>query len=204
MLLPSMTVEEIRKEFEKDYEIFVRKIGYVAIDLEKRLSNYEKKQGYQYFFNYLSKYKNKWICKIFLKKIDYSYTSMLIYHNGKGHVALTILHTGNIVYHTGHFFERYNERCNLGINNFDDIVKHYMVNIGGYRFEKLNEISPGIYKMFCTIPTGIALGMYNSKHNLIKANTFIPNNMLNQNQADFKAELNSRLEKYKHTSYILD
>jgi len=204
MLLPSMTLEEIRKEVDKDYEILVRKINYHSLDIKKRLSKYELEKGYEYYFDYLSKYKNKWICRLVLDKKGCLYSSLLIYRNYRGHVCISPSRTKDITYFTGHFFERYNERCKLGFTNFNDIVKHYMKEMGRFNYEILNEIEPGISKIFCTTSQGIVLGMYNKEYNLIKANTFIPNEMLTENQATLKNELNFALDKYILTSSILD
>jgi len=49
MLVPLMTIEEIRREINKDFPIVFRKMGYVAQKLKKKFVQ---------FFDYYSKYKN--------------------------------------------------------------------------------------------------------------------------------------------------
>jgi hypothetical protein len=56
MIIPTMTLEEIRKEISKDFPILDRKVNYVVHDLLKKLSNYEKTKGYVQFFDYCSKW----------------------------------------------------------------------------------------------------------------------------------------------------
>jgi len=110
----------------------------------------------------------------------------------------------NIIYHTGHFFERYNERLNLGLKTIPDIIRAYMSESSRYEFKDIEDVSPGIYKVFCSISSGIVLGTLNKSLRLMKANTFIPNAMLSKNQHEIKNQCIDVLEKYKYTSGLLN
>ncbi len=204
MLVPSMTLQEIRKEFEKDYPILRRKIQYVTHDLTKKLNRYTKSQGFINIYDYYSKNKNHWLYRLNISDKDKKQSVMMLYHNGKGNVAISILGNLQMVYHTGHFFERYNERNNLGLSTFKDIVKAYMNETFVIDFKTLDEIAPGIFKVFCIIPSGVALGMFNEKINMVKTNTFLTNSMLSQNQLKLKEELKNELDKYEHSSDRLE
>jgi hypothetical protein len=109
-----------------------------------------------------------------------------------------------IIYHTGHFFERYNERCNLGLKTINEIIRAYMKENNEYDIKELEEIEPGIFKIFSIVQSGIMLGMHNKNLNLFKANTYIPNHMLSKNQSEMKQMFLDEIEKYRFTSDLLN
>ncbi len=212
MIVPSMTLEEIRKEIEKDYPILHRKATYVAHDLIRELSKAQKEKAGIYFFDYYSKYKNHWIYKIEITKKQTFYTYVLLYHNGRGYMALFVAMKYEkeidpermiIIFHTGHFFDRYNERLKLGLKTIREIIPIYMNENNKYDIKELEEIEPGVVTMFCLIESGAVLGTYNRHLKLIKANTFLPLDMLSRNQLELKAALKLQMEKYKHSSASL-
>jgi hypothetical protein len=200
MIIPGMTLEEIRKEIEKDYPILLRKMGYVATELGKKLSKEEKRQGNIYFYDYVSKYNNNWIFRIKANKQGPVYNAIMLYHNGRGHVGISSTPEFYITYHTGHFFERYNERRKLGLKSIHEIVCAFLAEVDVFKFQEMDEIDEGIYKIFGMIPSGIVLGMFNKPLMLVKANTFVANETLTLNQKELMVELNESLEKYKDTS----
>jgi hypothetical protein len=195
MIIPTMTLEEIQKEISKDFPILDRKVNYVIHDLIKKLSKDAKKRGFVQFFDYCSKYKNNWIYRVSIKKKESGFEAMLLYHSGKGHAAIAVTRELNLIYHTGHFFERYNERCKLGLKTLNDIIRAYMNENNIYHFEEGEEIAPDIFTMFCVIPSGIVLGTYNKKLDFVKANTFVPNDMITKKQRELYEELKKELEK---------
>lgn len=203
-----MTLEEVRREIAKDYPILFRKSFYVCRKLEKSLSKVAKGKGFVAFYDYCSKYKNNWMYRIEITKKRSGVSSMLIYHNGKGNVGITVTDGTEgvvIIYHTGHFFNRYNERLKLNLQSRDEIIRSYMNQMCDYGFEELEEIEPGVKKIFCKITSGILLGTYNSKLKFMKANTFLSLDMLRGNQIELHNEImNDELNKYANTSGKLD
>ena len=205
MLIPTMTVEEVRKEIEKDAPILMRKANYVAVDLAKSLSKPQRIKGHVAFYEYTSKYKNKWMYRIEIAKKQNIISCMMLYHNGKGHVGIAVSLLKGIIYHTGHFFQRYNERSNLHLKSLDEIMRSYMDHTTRFDFQPLDEIAPGIRKVFCRIEPGVILGTINHHLNLIKANTFLSREMLRGDQIELHNQLMSEeLNKYAATSGKLD
>ncbi len=200
MLVPSMTLEEIRREVEKDYPILLRKTSYVLIKIAKRLSIAQKEKGFVQFFEFCSKYRNHWIYRTIITKKQSFVSSLLLYHNGRGHVAIAVTQHRDIIYYTAHFFKRYNERRKLNLKTNDEIYHTFLNENIFFKFEKLQEVEPGIFKIFCVIDSGIVLGMYNSHLHIVKANTFISHDMLRKDQLALKRKLINELEKYKHLS----
>ena len=106
----------------------------------------------------------------------------------------------NLIYHTGHFFERYNERRKLELKTLTEIIHTYLDDSGLHHFEKLEEIAPGIFTIFCISRSGVIMGTYNKELKLLKANTYLPNEMLSKNQSEIKTEIINTLKKYGDTS----
>jgi hypothetical protein len=204
MILPTMTLAEIRKEIERDYFILTRKMNYFDHDIKKKLGKALKKQDYIKSFDYYSKYKNHWIYTVFITKKKSNFSSLMLYHNGKGHAGIAITPDLLIVYHTGHFFERYNERGKLGLKTLEDIMRAYLLENNLIEYREVEDVAPGISKVFCIISSGIILGILNKQLRFIKANTFLTNDMLHKNQIEFKAQIKAELEKYKNTSGVLN
>ena len=203
MIVPSMTLEEIRKEIEKDYPILYRKLGYMSEDMRKKLSKQQLLNGYETFFDYRSKYKNQWVNRICVFKPHVNIQCMLVYHNGKGHVGIVVTAKRNLIYHTGHFFSRFNERKNLGLVTFHDIICHYLTESNAIDIQEMEEVAPGVFTMFAVVPSGIIMGTVHRPFSLIKANTFLSHEMLNHRQTELKNLVKETMKKYQETAGLL-
>ena len=191
MLVPNMTLEEIRKEIEKDYPILYRKLGYMEHDLRKRLFKKQIDDGYTKFFDYSSKLKNEWICRIHFHKKE-TYNALLLYFfDGKGVCGIALTENWVLVYHTGHFFKRYNERRNLNLVHMKDIIRVYMDENIVYTFSLYKEVSPGVFLIFGKIDSGTIFGTLYEKSKFVKVNTFLPNDMLNDRQKALLSKLDN-------------
>jgi hypothetical protein len=197
MLVPSMTMREIRNEMVKDFPMVYRKMEYVAEDLKKTLDKKTFCQGYVHFFDYVSKLKNHWICRVAVDKFRFQRRAIMVYHNGHGHVGISVIDFNKIVYHTGHFFLRYNERLNLGLKDFHDIVRAYLKENYDYNFINIDCIGERIYTIFGTINSGVVAGTIHSDLMFAKMNTFLPEAILSPNQEKRLAKLRQVMEKYK-------
>ena len=199
MLVPAMNLVEVKKEIEKDSPILFRKIGYVAQKIDRHLKKNKKITEFSEVYEYYSKYKNYWLYKLYLKDKVLKYEAMIVYNDERGHSAIAVVDQNHLVYHTSHFFMRYNERLNLGLNNFKDIIKEFMKENEIYRFQQLEEVEPGIHKMFCILPSGVILGTFYKGLNIVKANTFISNDMLRNDQIKMKIDLTYTVIDNRHT-----
>jgi hypothetical protein len=198
-----MTLKEICNEIEKELPIVLRKIYYTIHDLEKSLIKEEKKKGSERFYDYCSKYKNQWILRMFISDKKKDTEALLLYHNSKGHAAIEVSNADELVYLTGHFFERYNERLRLGLKTTKDIIHAYMGENLVYDYKEVEVIEPEISKIFCVIPSGVMLGTHNQHLKLVKANTFLPHDMLGKNKKELEFLVKYELEKYKNSSSLL-
>ncbi len=197
MLVPSMNLEEIRKEFLKDYEIVMRKAGYVVKDQQKTRKHSRNKE-FDFTYDYYSKYKNYWICNVSSSgKNDISDKHLVYYYNKTGLVALTYDRVKDILhYHTAHFFNRYNERMKLGLIKPYDIMRHYFDRTNNIMYHHLGEIDAGIHKIFGVAPNGMVLGTHHIRLKFLKFNTFLTEDLLLGDQHERKDFLIKSLDKY--------
>jgi hypothetical protein len=203
MLVPSMTVDEIKKEINKDFPILVRKMGYVCEEIKKKWKKDKKPEGFVQFFDYNSKYKNHWIYRIQRFKKFSNASAMLLYYNGKGHAGISASKDIGIIYHTGHFFLRYNERRNLQLKSLDEIVRAYMNENFNIEYLDLDQISDDVTTIFGETESGIVLGTYNSRLDFLKLNTYLPHHMLSKNQSQKLLELKEAMQKYQDESHLI-
>jgi len=196
MLVPAMTLEEIRREVEKDFPIVHRKSSYVSNKMKRIFRDSLRQGNVVRFFDYVSKQKNKWIYKIELSNKPALITFMAYYYGAKGLNAVMMISDNNMLYFSAHFFNRYNERRKLNLAMPHDIIRSFMSDNLQFSFKKLEEISAGVYTFFGVTDSGVALGTYYQNANLYKMNTFITSDMLTGNQVAMEEQLKARLVKY--------
>lgn len=177
MLVPGMTSEEIRHEVYKDYPCVYRKAAYVAKKVAKNFGPIKDKVIYR-VFDYYSPAKNNWIYSLKITKTS-STTFMLAYHyNKSGLHAYGVFGDSDYLMHfTTHFFARYNQRQNLGLELRHDIMQQYAQSNFLYSFHKSEEIY-GQSKIFCITDTGLILGDKDDTTRFINARTFLPFRLL--------------------------
>jgi len=204
MLVPSMTLAEIKKEIEKDYPIVLSKSGYLLADL-KRESIKKKTDTIVRFYDYYSKFKNNWIIKVKTLKKG-GHTGYIAYYYGDhGLVAAIYLADKNrIAYHTAHFFKRFNERLHLTLTTPNDIMRAYLDENESWMVQFLEYFGPGLRKMFITTHHGYALGTFDENQGFYKLNTFITRDMLRGSQIDMAKTLEDYLHKYEQDARTLN
>jgi len=198
MLVPSMTLAEIKKEIDKDFPIVRNKGIYVQRKLLHDLKPHGSDKIVRYL-DYVSKYKNNWIIRFGLSKKDSKMSQMVWYHNEKGLAAISIADNGAwLCYHTPHFFRRVNERLNLNLSRPQDIIRRFMDENDRFHVEILEEFGEGLFTIFCATRSGYILGVEDDNNHFFKMNTFITHDMLKGSQRSLAEELNSEMGKYKY------
>ena len=198
MLVPAMTLAEIKKEIDKDFPIVRNKGIYV---MKKLLHEYKPRGGEMIvkFIDYLSKYKNNWIIRFGLTKKNPNMSTIAFYYGEKGLVAIAPLDNGALLaFHTSHFFKRFNERLNLNLTLPNDIIRRYMNENDRYEVEFLDEYSPGVFSIFCAARSGYILGSQDDNMHVIRMNTIITPAMLKGSQRSLAEELNEEMKKYPY------
>ena len=203
MIVPAMSIEQIRKEIEKDFPILYRKTIYQSQKLFKVCSPFNEHKIVTRVYDYLSKYKNKWIYKLELTKKK-SLAHFLMYAEGqKGLNAWMLFETNDpdLFFFTAHFFNRYNQRLGLNLVKPKDIMTNFLVLNNSFRIEPLKQYDNGVHKVFIVNPCGVMLGNYDQKLKTYFINTFVTNEMLHGSQVQRHAMMEAELDEFvKQTS----
>lgn len=193
MLVPAMTLSEIRKEILSDFIVVKRKVFYLGEKIIKEMRKHHIKNDVR-FVDYLSKQKNTWLFLFQYEHKDVSIGTTVYYYGRTGLVVITIdVGKERLHFHTAHFIRRYNERRNLGLVKPEDIIRKYLKDNRQISYQRLEEIAPGVHRIFGVIQTGIVLGYSNSNLNMIKLNTYITHEMLKGQQLKLEDYLKAKL-----------
>lgn len=197
MLVPAMTLPEVRKEVLKDLVIVKRKIIYVSQAIIKEARKHHLKTHERYM-DYVSTQKNTWIFHFRYSHKEVYIGTIVYFYGVNGLAALTIdMKEEALHYHTGHFFKRYNERRNLGLVKPEDIIRVYIKDNTQISYQPLEKIATGLQTIFGLISTGIVLGYKNSNINMLVLNTYITHEMLKGQQLTMEDYLKVKLSLYK-------
>ncbi len=203
MIVPSMNLDELKKEIDKDHAILFRKSVFVGHQLEREYrlkSNERKKISYDYF----SKHKNNWVYFFDITKNNTVCSFMIYYYSDRGlNAFLKLDDNTSFVFFSAHFFTRYNERLKLNYTSPKQMIHYFISNNTGFIFQKIDMIDNTRYKFFCKFKDGIALGTMDLETKIYKMNTFITQDMLFGDQQDLNDNLNKQLDKYLQDSKIL-
>ena len=128
MLVPSMSLEEIRREIHKDIIIVWRKVRYTVIDLKKANKPLGNRRIVK-LLPYRSTQKNTWLIKIEIDKKGTLLSFLVYYYNNNGLAAIEVFfNSAMMMYFTTHFFKRYNERLNLNCKTPEELLHTFMNN----------------------------------------------------------------------------
>jgi len=200
MLVPAMSLPEIRAEIEKDYPILFRKACYVCEKLAKehKLRNDELLEQ---VFDYYSKYKNTWLYRINISKRTRNTRFLVYYYGKKGLNAIqpafeaSTRKSGAMIFFTAHFFNRYNERRSLQLIKPYDIMKKFILENGEFHFDRLETIRGGVSRTLCVMETGVAMGVYDEITKWIRLNTYVSNATLTGNQQERYDRMRAQFEE---------
>jgi len=204
MLVPSMSLEEIRREIHKDIIIVYRKVRYTVLDLKKANKPLGNRRIVR-LLPYRSTQKNTWLIKIEIDKQGTMLSFLVYYYTNNGLAAIEVFfNSAMMMYFTTHFFKRYNERLKLNCKTPEELLHTFMNNHYSYRVQKLEQLDAGVHKIFAVTEKGVGLGTQLTDRNFIKMNTFITNDMLLGTQVELQARLKGELDKYLSSVHRLD
>jgi len=193
MLLPNMTLEEVRREIDKDSPIVLRKAGYMAIKARRAM----RPKGDKYIhsmYEYVSKHRNHWICRLEVEKRIMRNYCMAYYYAKRGIAGIGLLCNSEwLMYYTSHFFKRFNERQKLNIVLPNDLLWRFMEQFGDFAIEKDEQISEEVWSVFCVTDKGIMLGIADYKRKFYRMNTYLAPEMLKTTQIETGVRLRMKL-----------
>lgn len=190
MLVNTMNFTEIRNEIIKDLPKVQVKLSYVLDDFIKKCRKTNKPDGFHHYVPYNSLRGNNYTFQLIYYKseklITFSY--WVNYRNSKSELTITIpsesyqseLATSNsqLTIYTQHFFDRYNERMNLNLNNLFDIKIAFfestlMKSVTDITKAEYVDDEETVLEVKTVFNDGIGLGFLNEKDKFLLNNTFI-------------------------------
>lgn len=206
MIVPAMNLEELRREVFKDLEIVMRKAHYTAQKVYQAYKPLREKE-ITLFFDYLSKYKNRWMYRIVMNKRETLYEYITYFHGRRGFSAIIPIQDKNrqsLVYFTDHFFKRYNERGRFNLPGIKEVIKAFMSRNVEIQNKRIEEFAPGKWELFSVTGQGVMLGTADDNAGIYKMNTFLTKDMLHPNQEQMFKEMQVHLNKYRDDTQVIE
>lgn len=191
MLLTTMSEAEINKqihtEWAKLWDTTVKRL-LDDYDKERRKLKIEKERTYVRDYHVKTKGKNTWVICIFKSvsnpKYDGQYTTSVCcavyYFAEKGTRVMIPCDGGKTSVYNAHFFKRYNERLNLGLEKQLDIIVHFLK----YNHDIYDVLLPHGNQInvmgYCR--DGFLLGQLFTKHNWLVWKTFVSRDIAREKQ----------------------
>ncbi|MFM2226081.1 MAG: hypothetical protein RJA07_2283 [Bacteroidota bacterium] len=209
MIVPSMTLHEIRKALVYDYEHEV----HARMKADEIIAKGKWIRGGRKDFvetnSFITNTRNKWRIIVNCNKGNVSTNAYVISYNEIGITASHFLfgrETEHLMHFNTHFFKRYKERLKINLDKPEDLVKyffrHNLVMLPSYF-----PMDDGAQQLFCCLDGGIGLGKYYEEESIHEFKTFVDNSLLHNNQkeqiqkiwietiAELTDEFNRRIKK---------
>ncbi|MBC8045836.1 MAG: hypothetical protein H7Y00_03520 [Fimbriimonadaceae bacterium] len=191
MLVPNMTLHEIRNAVINDYVQEIKnKLELIKITYPGKLM----RNGYKDIvetITFNAKSRNNWRITIVCKKGKLSSTPYLVAYDNIGITASHIPYFYNpyrFMHFNSHFFKRYRERAKIKIEKPEDLVKYF--------FRKNFFLIPcyvpredGTQQLFTPLADGVALGNYHPGSEIYEFKTFVDFSLLREDQKKQGAEI---------------
>ena len=209
MLVPSMTLQQIRKALVADYESELKgKLKALEISSRGKWIRNGRKDFAETILH-TTQSRNNWRITIQYSKGHLTTIPYLISYNDTGITASHFLlgfGTDRLMHFNTHFFKRYKERGKIDIEKPQDLVKYF--------FRKNTVMLPcyfpmadGTQQLFCPLLGGIGLGKYYEEGEIHEFKTFVDDSLLKEDQKqqiqeiwkqtleELMAEMNRRLKR---------
>jgi hypothetical protein len=202
MLHPTMKITEIIPQVKRDYEKIVHstiiRLGN-EYDRERQKLKIDKKRTYSRIYNIKTAAKNNWMIVVGKKPSSEYYKSpgesltydpFAYYYDQSG---LKVLKWSNPILQmfTSHFFQRYNERLNLGFTTSVDSAKHFILHNCFISYQLL--IKKGMFSTIGFAKEGLLLGNLQAD-NWVLWRTFVSGNLIHPAQSKMKQQLVTKLD----------
>jgi hypothetical protein len=136
MLISTMNHSEISREVKRDYNVLLNttilRLG-SEYDRERRKLKIDNKRTYTRLYTIKTAHKNNWIIVMgkapskekYIGTESLTLCCVTYFYDNKGLKVLNWTNIGVLQVYNGHFFQRYNQRLNLGLTSLIEIVKRY-------------------------------------------------------------------------------
>jgi len=187
MIVPSMTLPEIRKALVADYDRELKvKMNALRISSEGKWARTGRKD-FAETIQFTTQSGNQWRITVECKKGNIVTLPYLVAYDDKGITAwhfLAYFGSDRLMYFNTHFFKRYKERGKIGIEKPEDVVKHFFrKNI--VVFPSYYPMEDGTKQLFCSVFGGVGLGKFHNDADvgeIYEFKTFVDNSLLREDQ----------------------
>lgn len=191
MIVPSMTLPEIRQSVLKDYETEVRsKLNAISITHKRKWITNGRRESRETIL-FPAKSKNDWRITIQISELGVSTFPYLISYNDIGITAshlCTAWEPISFMYFKTHFFQRYKERSKLNIEKPEELVKTFFKK-NLHLFPSYYDMEDGRKQVFVPLTGGVGLGVYHPEDDIYEFKTFVDNSLLKENQIKRSGEM---------------
>jgi hypothetical protein len=192
MIVPGMTLPEIRHSVLKDFESELRsKLKSIEVTHRRKWQMNGGRDTMETIL-FPTKSKNDWRITIQCTAFGASGIAYLVSYNTIGITAsylCTAMDSLSFLHFNTHFFQRYKERMKLKIEKPEELVKTF--------FKKNLHLFPGFFDMedgsrqlFVPLAGGVGLGLYHPDDDIYEFKTFVDNSLLKENQKARIEEIN--------------
>ena len=191
MIVPGMSLEEVKHSLFRDYEEELRmKINNAHVVYKRRWLLNGKRDTIE-TIHYTTRSNNHWNIMLFCTQHYVHIVPYTIAYNSFGITAsyitselspLTFLHFNT------HFFRRYRQRAKINIEDPKELVKlFFKKNL--YMFPSAIEREGKQDKVFTPLDKGVGLGDYYEKDNIYEFKTFVNEELLKEEQKKLIGEI---------------
>lgn len=184
MLVPSMTLEEIKNSLVIDYNREM-KMKLQGIRLSRgRIWLQKGRKDFKETIIHTAQSKNQWCITVQYKE---GVCSVMTYLVAYDHVGVIAVHfpddyaSEGMLYFNTHFFKRYRERAKLDIDSPEKLVRHFFK----HNLSMIPCYSPlpdGSQQLFCPLNGGLGLGIFHEELKLCEFKTFVDESLLKHEQ----------------------
>lgn len=195
MLVPTMTLPEIKHSLFRDYEgeLHVKISALEAGAHRKWLTN--GKKDFLETVVFTSKSKNIW--RIFITGSNHGFSAMpyVIFYDNVGITASHLTTSPgklSFVHFNTHFFKRYQERAKIDLDKPEDVVKLFFRKNRVFA-PYVEELENGKLQLFIPLDDGIGLGTLHEDEDIFEFKTFVDNSLLKEDQKNKISDIYTQL-----------
>ena len=209
MIVPSMSMAEIRKAALDDFECGIKsKLQSIQVTYQAKWIRNGRKDFVETIL-FPVKSKNNWRITVVCNKNGVSTIPYLISYNNIGitasHIPLGSDSTSLMHFNT-HFFKRYRERGRIAIEKPEDLVKFFFKK-NAFLLPCYSAREDGTQQLFTPLAGGVGLGNYHEEPDICEFKTFVDNSLLRKDKQEtifsiwtetlneLIAEINRRMNK---------
>jgi hypothetical protein len=193
MIVPGMTLPEIRQSVLKDYQSELRnKLNSITVTHQRKWQVNGCRDTLETIL-FPTKSKNDWRIIIECTSFGASTMAYLVSYNTIGITAsflCTAFDSLSFMHFNTHFFKRYKERLKLKIEKPEELVKTFFKK-NRHLFPGFLDMEDGSKQLFVPLRGGVGLGIHHPDDDIYEFKTFVDDSLLKENQRKRIEEINT-------------